>query len=139
MQVTDSIMEIASDAWNAAVSNDVETCLKAALEAVLSIQGDVVKSFVDMMEATILNNQINFFKVASIGTQEEFNKYQGAIDFMSKISITPEYIALKSSISPVSEDNLEKVEQPIDTQDNDGWIEELELTIKIPGFRIRKI
>ncbi len=30
-------------------------------------------------------------------------------------------------------------EQATDTQDNDGWIEELELTIKIPGFKIKKI
>lgn len=69
----------------------------------------VIKDFVDMME-------------------------KGELSLAFQVKITPEYRALKASISPVSEETEQpnpaildtptacgNTEQPTDTQDNDGW------------------
>jgi len=129
MKVTDSIMEIASDAWDDAGSNDVETCLKAALEAVFDqfpdatkmVESKVIKDFVDKMEKEIAISQkySNYYNV----------NWHDAFRF---IQANSEYQALKASISPVSKDKVHTISakdmppqshwQPTDTQDNDGWI-----------------
>lgn len=81
------------------------------------IEKQIIKDFVDMMEeqASVINS----------------NAQEYSARMLYAIINSPEYQALKVSISPVSEDNKKHLEKeviremirPKDAQDNDGWIE----------------
>ncbi len=123
MKVTDGMVELALQVFKAREGNanyQKFYGMQAALEAVFAIQRDVVKDFVDMME----------------DLEGCYSKGSAYDTHIKGIKGTAAFKALKSSISPVSEERFNCIfcgtkgcavcgrspGQPTDTQDNDGWI-----------------
>lgn len=127
MKVTDEMTEVATTAHLMAATNfmelkgaeflkqdftpeewsDLKSMMKAALEAVFEMQGGVVKDFVDMMEKELT-----------------IDKKMGGT-YWSKVAASimrsDEYQALKSSISPVSEDKKGVWKMPTPGADEYDW------------------
>ena len=88
--------------------------IRAALDAVFEMQGEVVKDFVDMMDERLVSSNEGFKTYGG-------NYNQGYIDSLIHLTSKPEYIALKSSISPVSEDKKGEWKMPIPEADEYDW------------------